>query len=163
MWHVINKGLAPYFDDSLSSPMYKMRDGPGPVENRRSKYGTFYFDNFPDVLFCPRTWLPVPHATHCTRPLRRAPASDRNRSDAYFIGGRSKPAAPSEPQPVYVDALIWMESNQPRGRAAPQPVYFELFLMGRRFLMPVCFCLCTPLLTYTPSQICVNTPLFFNC
>lgn len=42
----------------------------GPVENDRSKCGTFYSDRIPDILFFLCTRLPVPHAMPCANLLR---------------------------------------------------------------------------------------------
>lgn len=58
---VINN-MVSYLEDQ--SFLYKR-----PAENHRSKHGTFYFDNFQDVLFFSSHQLPVP-CQHCARWLR---------------------------------------------------------------------------------------------
>lgn len=55
-----------------------------PVQNNRSKYRAYYFDNFPEVLFSLCTRLHVPHTMHCAELLQSGLASDQN---AYFAFG----------------------------------------------------------------------------
>lgn len=43
----------------------------GPVENDRSKGGTFYFDNFLDFFFSCCTRLPVPNVMRCASLLEK--------------------------------------------------------------------------------------------
>lgn len=66
MGHVINKGMALYLDESFFALVKKSwpSQNLGPVENERSKYGTFYFDS----QMCYFLFVP-----------------DQNRSDAYLL------------------------------------------------------------------------------
>lgn len=66
MGHIINKGMALYLDKSFFALVKKRwpSQNLGPVENDRSKYGTFYLDSqMFYFLFAP----------------------DQNRSDAYLL------------------------------------------------------------------------------
>lgn len=68
-----------------------------------------------------QTSFPVPYAMHCAELLRRAPASNQSRSDAYFVGGRAEHAAVQEPEAVDFRALTWMETNQLGGPVGAAP------------------------------------------
>lgn len=68
--------------------------------------GTFYFDNFPEVLFSHRARPPVPNAMHYASLLQRALASNQIKSNIYFVGGRLEPPAPTgSGATVWFDAL----------------------------------------------------------
>lgn len=69
------------------------------VESDRSKYGTFYFDSFPDILFSLCTRFPV-LSRGALRQLVATCSADKNRSGACFV--RTEHAAVAELQPVYL-------------------------------------------------------------